>query len=119
MDRLLFTAIHPELCSKQHDEFLNGDRGATDDSPEASSVELPVIRNREVSSVRMIKNDVASPLAVKNETDLLECLDCLTAREDGKRRHSGYAATLISTISGEGMGNCCALRTSRIPSIAS
>ena len=55
MDRLLFTAIHPELCSKQHDEFLNGDPGATDDSPEASSVELAVIWDREMSSIRVIR----------------------------------------------------------------
>lgn len=56
-------------------------------------------------------------LVMESETDLLKNFDSFPARDNGKGSHQ--AATLISTMSGEGIGRFCVLRTSRIPSIAS
>src|SRR5947207_15615587 len=70
-----------------------------------------------MAAVCVLKNDVASSLMMKSKTEFFKYFDRFPARDD--RQDSHQAATLISTISGEGIGRFWLFRSSIIPSIAS
>ena len=101
----------------QSHKFFHCNACTTDQSAERSSVELSMIGHRQMTAVWMIQDDVAPLLVVEDKPEFPERFDRVAAGDNRQRSHQ--AATLISTISGEGMGRFCARRTSIIPSIAS
>ena len=69
-----------------------------------------MIGHRQMTAVWMMQDDVAPLLVVEDKPEFPERFDRVAAGDNGQRGHQ--AATLISTISGQGMGRFCARRTS-------
>ena len=74
-------------CLEQPEKFFDGYAGTADQRPQGSTVQFLMVRYREMPPVGVVQDHMASLLTVKRKAYFLERLNCLTTRNDGKRRH--------------------------------
>jgi hypothetical protein len=65
-------------------ELFHGDAGTADERPQGSAIKLFMIRYRQVPSVGVLQNHMASLLSAKKKAEFLKCFYRLTARDDGE-----------------------------------